>query len=73
VLSMFARQFADFMIGVLVVAAIVAAAIGEPIEAAAILAIVLLNAILGFSQEWRSAPGAYENLRTAPGGWLMVK
>jgi poly-gamma-glutamate capsule biosynthesis protein CapA/YwtB (metallophosphatase superfamily) len=27
----------------------------------------------GFSQEWRSAPGAFENLRTAPGGWLMVK
>jgi Ca2+-transporting ATPase len=54
VLAMFSRQFADFMIGVLIVAAIVAAAIGEPIEAAAILAIVLLNAILGFSQEWRA-------------------
>jgi poly-gamma-glutamate synthesis protein (capsule biosynthesis protein) len=26
----------------------------------------------GFSQEWRSAPGAFENLRTAPGGWLTV-
>ncbi len=54
VLAMFARQFADFMIGVLIVAAIVAAAIGEPIEAGAILAIVVLNAILGFSQEWRA-------------------
>ncbi len=53
-LAMFARQFADFMIGVLIVAAIVAAAIGEPIEAAAILAIVVLNAILGFVQEWRA-------------------
>jgi Ca2+-transporting ATPase len=53
-LAMFARQFADFMIGVLIVAAIVAAAIGEPVEAAAILAIVVLNAILGFIQEWRA-------------------
>ena len=26
----------------------------------------------GFSQEWRSAPDAFENLRTAPGGWLIV-
>ena len=26
----------------------------------------------GFSQEWRSASGAFENLRTAPGGWLTV-
>jgi Ca2+-transporting ATPase len=53
-LAMFARQFADFMIGVLVVAAVVSAAIGEPIEAAAILAIVVLNAVLGFVQEWRA-------------------
>jgi poly-gamma-glutamate synthesis protein (capsule biosynthesis protein) len=27
----------------------------------------------GFSQEWRSPPGAFENLRTAPGGWLIVE
>jgi Ca2+-transporting ATPase len=52
--AMLARQFADFMIGVLIVAALVAFAIGEPVEAAAILAIVVLNAILGFSQEWRA-------------------
>jgi poly-gamma-glutamate capsule biosynthesis protein CapA/YwtB (metallophosphatase superfamily) len=26
----------------------------------------------GFSQEWRSAASAYENLRTAPGGWLSA-
>jgi poly-gamma-glutamate capsule biosynthesis protein CapA/YwtB (metallophosphatase superfamily) len=26
----------------------------------------------GFSREWRSAPSSFENLRTAPGGWLMV-
>ena len=27
----------------------------------------------GFSQEWRSIPGDYENLRTAPGGWLSAE
>lgn len=48
------HQFADFMIGVLLAAAVVAAAIGEPIEALAILAIVILNALLGFAQEWRA-------------------
>ena len=26
----------------------------------------------GFSQEWRSDPSTYENLCTAPGGWLMA-
>ena len=26
----------------------------------------------GFSQEWRSEPGDYENLRIAPGGWLRA-
>jgi Ca2+-transporting ATPase len=53
-LSMFVGQLADFMIGVLIVAAGVSALIGEPVEAAAILAIVVLNAILGFAQEWRA-------------------
>jgi magnesium-transporting ATPase (P-type) len=53
-LALFLRQFADFMIGVLFVAAAVAALIGESVEAAAILAIVALNAVLGFAQEWRA-------------------
>ena len=42
------------MIGVLLVAAGVSFAIGEGVEAGAILAIVVLNAILGFVQEWRA-------------------
>jgi Ca2+-transporting ATPase len=62
-LVLFARQFADFMIGVLVVAAAVAFVIGEGIEAVAILAIVVLNALLGFVQEWR-AQQAMEALRS---------
>ena len=27
----------------------------------------------GFSQQWRSAPSGYENLQTAPGGWLRAE
>jgi Ca2+-transporting ATPase len=53
-IAIFLAQFADFMIGVLLVAAGVSFAIGEGVEAGAILAIVVLNAILGFVQEWRA-------------------
>jgi Ca2+-transporting ATPase len=53
-LFLLARQFFDFMIAVLLVAAAVAFAIGEAVEAVAILAIVVLNALLGFFQEWRA-------------------
>jgi Ca2+-transporting ATPase len=45
------RQFADPLVGLLIVAAAVSAVIGEGVEAAAIGVIVLLNAVLGFVQE----------------------
>jgi P-type Ca2+ transporter type 2C len=45
------RQFADPLVGLLIAAAAVSFLIGEGIEAAAIGAIVLLNALLGFVQE----------------------
>jgi Ca2+-transporting ATPase len=53
-LRMLLRQFTDFMILVLISAAIVAALIGEPVDALAILAIVILNAVIGFVQQWRA-------------------
>jgi Ca2+-transporting ATPase len=46
-----ARQLADPIVALLVVAAVVAAALGEGVEAVAIGLIVVLNAALGFSQE----------------------
>jgi Ca2+-transporting ATPase len=46
-----ARQLADPIVALLVVAVVVAAVLGERIEAAAIGLIVVLNAVLGFTQE----------------------
>ena len=51
---MFCGQFADFMILLLIAAALISGVIGEPEDAAAILAIVILNAIIGFIQEYRA-------------------
>jgi P-type Ca2+ transporter type 2C len=47
-------QFTDFMVIVLLAAAVVAGAIGEPQDTIAIIAIVILNAVLGFVQESRA-------------------
>ena len=47
-------QFADSMIVVLLVAALISGIIGEPQDIIAILVIVLLNAIIGAVQEFRA-------------------
>src|SRR5688500_17151380 len=46
-------QVTSTMVLVLIAAAVVSAAIGDFVDAAAIAAIVVLNAVLGFSQEYR--------------------
>jgi Ca2+-transporting ATPase len=53
-LRILAAQFGDVMVLVLLGAAAIAAVLGEPEDLAAILAIVVLNAILGFAQEYRA-------------------
>ncbi|MCX6565301.1 MAG: cation-translocating P-type ATPase [Candidatus Aminicenantes bacterium] len=53
-LRIFLEQFADFMIWVLIGAALVSGFLKEWVDAAAIVAIVILNAILGFIQEHRA-------------------
>ena len=47
-------QFNNFVVWLLIVAAVISAALGDWVEAAAIVAIVLLNAILGIIQESRA-------------------
>ncbi|BCB95467.1 ATPase [Dissulfurispira thermophila] len=51
---MFLDQFKDFMILVLIAAAIISGIIGEASDTIAIIVIVILNAIIGFVQEYRA-------------------
>lgn len=48
------QQFSDFMIIVLIFAAIVSGLVGEPQDAIAIVVIILLNAVIGFVQDYRA-------------------
>ena len=53
-LRMFVEQFKDFMILVLLVAAVISGLIGEATDTLVIIAIVSLNAVIGFVQEYRA-------------------
>lgn len=52
--GLFLDQFKDFMILVLIAAAVISGVIGELVDTLAILVIVLLNAGIGFVQSWRA-------------------
>jgi Ca2+-transporting ATPase len=52
--TIFVGQFRDFMIVVLLAAAAIAGALGDAVDSIVILAIVLLNAVMGFAQEFRA-------------------
>lgn len=54
VLSMILGQFKDFMIIVLLAAAVISGVLGDLADTIAIVLIVLLNAVLGFVQEYRA-------------------
>jgi Ca2+-transporting ATPase len=48
------RQFVDVLIFILFIAAVISFAVGEVGDAMTIMAIILLNGILGFVQEWKA-------------------
>jgi len=69
---MFLSQFRDFMIIVLIAAAIISGIIGELSDTIAIIVIVCLNAVIGFVQEYRAekAMAALKKM-AAPGATIM--
>ena len=53
-IKIFAGQFRDVMVMILLGATVISIFLGEIYDAVTIIAIVLLNAILGFIQEYRT-------------------
>ena len=53
-ISIFISQFKDFMVMVLLGATLISFVLGETVDAIAIIIIVIMNAVLGFIQEYRT-------------------
>jgi len=72
-LEMFLDQFKDFMIMVLIAAAFVSGLIGEPQDTIAIIVIVIINAIIGFVQEYRAEKAIAALKKMAAPGAVVIR
>ncbi|WP_409292166.1 cation-translocating P-type ATPase [Peribacillus sp. SCS-37] len=71
-LLLFFAQFKDFMVLVLLAATLISGLLGEYIDAIAIIAIVIVNGILGFYQE-RRAEKSLQALKSLAAPQVVVK
>ena len=62
----FARQFRSLLVALLGVAMVIALALGDRVEALAIVVVILLNAVLGFVTEHKARLGVVVNNDVAP-------
>ncbi len=70
---MFLDQFTDFMILILIAAAVVAGVVGDVKDTLAIVVIVLLNAVIGFVQEFRAERAMMALKQMAAASALVVR
>jgi len=73
VLIIFKNQFQDFMILVLMGATVLSLVMGEMVDAVAIFAIIILNALMGFIQEYRAEKSLNELKKLAAPSATVIR
>jgi len=66
-------QFTDFLVLLLIASALVSILIGEVVDSAAIMTIVIINAVLGVLQEWRAEQSLQALKRMAAPNAVVIR